>query len=169
MRRSAMTRTWPCGRYGAALRFALTEQEFEGQFHVILGQHFFDGACLQCRRQHQARREHTAQRRELLRQALQFLLLDGGGTGTLPPSELLGIPPHIVELGAMRLAHSADRITACWRMVFTHFASRGSRGKPYCHPAKQGVPQPAMQNARRPSSHMPEDRETSAQYNDALI
>jgi hypothetical protein len=100
----ATPKTQPCGKYEAVLGFALAEQELQGQFHVILGQHFFDGAGLQCLRQRQARREDTAQGRELVRQALQFLLLGGGGAGTLPPGELLGIPPQIVELGAMRLA-----------------------------------------------------------------
>jgi hypothetical protein len=40
-------KTRPCGRRAAALGFALAEQELEGQFHVILAQHLFDGACLQ--------------------------------------------------------------------------------------------------------------------------
>ena len=93
-----------------ALGFTLAEQELKGQFRVIHGQYFFDGAGLQCLRQRQARCEDTAQQRELVRQAFQFLLLGGGGAGTLPPGELLGIPPHIVELGAMRLAHPAYRI-----------------------------------------------------------
>jgi len=46
--------------------------------------------------------------RELLRQARQLLRLGGCGAGTLPPGELFGIPPQIVELGAMRLAHPTN-------------------------------------------------------------
>ena len=37
----------PCGKHAAALGFALAVQELQGQFYVILGQHFFDGAGLQ--------------------------------------------------------------------------------------------------------------------------
>src|SRR6266571_2482915 len=104
------------------LGFAFAKQVLQGQCDVILGQHLFDGACLQFLRQCQTRREDTAEGRELLRQAFQLLRLGGRGAGTLPAGKLFGIPPEVIELSAMRLAHPAYRIVVqdmrAWARLF---------------------------------------------------